>query len=103
MGKGGAGAAALLRVPVADRGVATKPREPRGASKYIGMRQASNIMNAVKVAKLIGVPLMAHLTIHWAYTNAGDDPNGNRFAKIREGLDKWLGRHGHRVHCLLVP
>lgn len=94
MKRAAAGSAALLRVPVADCGVAPKPRKQHGASKYIGMRQASNVMEAVKFAKLIGVPLMAHLTIHWAYTNAGDDPHGNRFAKIREGLDKWLRRHG---------
>ena len=36
----------------------------------------------------------AHLTIHWAYTNIGDDPDGKRFAKVREGLAKWLRRHG---------
>ena len=43
---------------------------------------------------MIGLPLVAHLTIHWAYTNVGDDPDGKRFAKVREGLAKWLRRHG---------
>ena len=56
--------------------------------------QATNIIEAVKFAKLIGLPLVAHLTIHWAYTNVGDDPDGKRFAKVREGLAKWLRRHG---------
>jgi hypothetical protein len=77
--------------PTADRGEATQPR----ASKYITMRQATNIIEAVKFAKLIDLPLVAHLTIHWSLTDAGDDPNGNLFAKFREGLDKWL--HGHRI------
>ena len=45
-------------------------------------------------AKFIGLPLVAHLTIHWAYTDVGDDPDGKLFAKFREGLDKWLRRHG---------
>jgi hypothetical protein len=36
----------------------------------------------------------AHLTIHWAYTDVGDDPQGKLFAKFREGLDKWLRRQG---------
>jgi hypothetical protein len=39
-------------------------------------------------------PLVAHLTIHWAYTDVGDDPDGKLFAKLREGLDKWLKRRG---------
>jgi hypothetical protein len=38
--------------------------------------------------------LVAHLTIHWAYTDVGDDPDGKLFAKVREGLDKWLRRKG---------
>ena len=38
--------------------------------------------------------MVAHLTIHWAYTDVGDDPNGKLFAKVREGLEKWLKRHG---------
>ena len=37
---------------------------------------------------------MAHLTIHWAYTDVGDDSDGKLFAKFREGLDKWLRRQG---------
>ena len=63
-------------------------------SRYITVPQATNIIEAVKFAKLIGLPLVAHLTIHWAYTNVGDDPDGKRFAKVREGLAKWLRRHG---------
>ena len=61
-----------------------------GGTNYITVPQATNIIEAVKFAKLIGLPLVAHLTIHWAYTNAGDDPDGKRFAKVREGLAKWL-------------
>ena len=68
-------------------------RQPR-ASKYITMRQATNIIEAVRFAKLIGLPLVAHLTIHWSLTDVGDDPDGKLFAKVREGLDKWLHRHG---------
>ena len=65
-----------------------------GGTQYISVPQATNIIEAVEFAKLIGLPLVAHLTIHWAYTNVGDDPDGKRFAKVREGLDKWLNRHG---------
>jgi hypothetical protein len=50
------------------------------------------MMAAVKFAKLIGLPLVAHLTIHWSLTDAGNDPDGALFAKVREGLDKWLRR-----------
>src|SRR6187397_2959377 len=73
---------------------ATKPKKQPRPSKYIGMRQASNIMEAVAFAKSIDLPLVAHLTIHWSLTDVGDDPNGKIFAKFREGLDKWLNRHG---------
>ena len=67
--------------------------QPR-ASKYITMRQATNIMEAVRFAKMIGLPLVAHLTVHWSLTDVTDDPDGKLFAKVREGLDKWLDRHG---------
>jgi hypothetical protein len=45
-------------------------------------------------AKSVGLPLVAHLTIHWARTDIGDDPDGKLFAKFREGLNKWTRRHG---------
>jgi hypothetical protein len=58
------------------------------------MRQASNMMEAVAFARMIDLPLVAHLTIHWAFSDVGDDPDGKLFAKLREGLDKWARRHG---------
>jgi hypothetical protein len=58
------------------------------------MRQATSMIEAVRFAKLINLPLVAHLTIHWSLTDVGDDPNGKLFAKLREGLDKWLHPHG---------
>ena len=65
-----------------------------GGTKYITVTQATNVIEAVKFAKLIGLPLVAHLTIHWAFTDACDDPDGKLFAKFREGLNKWTRRHG---------
>ncbi len=65
-----------------------------GGTRYITVPQATNIIDAVKFAKLIGLPLVAHLTVHWSVTDAGDDPDGKLFAKVREGLDKWLRRRG---------
>ena len=52
------------------------------------------MIDALAFAGEIGTPLNAHATIHWVGTQAGDDPDGGRFAKVREGLDKWLTRHG---------
>ena len=74
-----------------------RQREHRGCyrplgSKYISATQATNHVEAVKFAKSIGVPLVAHLTIHWSGTGAWDDPDGTRFAKVREGLAKVLNR-----------
>ena len=63
-------------------------------SKYISVSQATNIVEAVKFAKSIGLPLVAHLTIHWSGTLAFDDHDGARFAKVREGLAKVLLRRG---------
>jgi hypothetical protein len=76
-----------------------KQRQRRGnyrthKSKYISVPQATNIVEAVKFAKLIGLPLVAHLTIHWSGTVAFDDPDGTRFAKVRECLAKVLLRRG---------
>ena len=72
----------------------TKGQKQRRASKHINMRQAKNMMEAVPFAKSIGLHLVAHLTIHWSLTDAGDDPDGKLFAKVREGLDKGFGRRG---------
>jgi len=80
---------------------AQPPRERRHrgryrtrGSRYISVPQANNIVEAVKFAKSIGLPLVAHLTIHWSGTIAFDDHNGLRFAKVREGLAKVLRRRG---------
>ena len=76
-----------------------RQREHRGryrpvGSNYISVPQATNLIEAVNFAKSIGLPLVAHLTIHWSGTVAFDDPDGTRFAKVREGLAKVLLRRG---------
>ena len=68
--------AELSCVPKTDSGEAVKPEKRTRANKYIGMRQACNIMEAVAFAKSIGLPLVAHLTVHWSLTDIGDDPDG---------------------------
>jgi hypothetical protein len=83
-------AAVLLRLSDAT----TPPKKQPRPSKYITLRQATSIMEAVRFAKSIDLPLVAHLTIHWSLTDVGDDPDGKLFARVREGLDKWLHRHG---------
>jgi hypothetical protein len=65
-----------------------------GGSKYITEPQATNIIEAVRFAKSVGRPLVAHLTIHWACTDIGDDPDGSLFSKFREGFSKWTRRRG---------
>ena len=66
---------------------------PRG-SKYLSLDQATNIIEAVDYARTVDLPLVAHATIHWSGTVAFDDPDGKLFAKVREGLHKWLLRRG---------
>jgi hypothetical protein len=87
------GSAALSHLDTPCRHVAPKAKRQPRASKRISMAQASNMMQARAFAKLIDLPLVAHLTIHWAFTDIGDDPDGKLFAKLREGLDKWARRH----------
>ena len=76
-----------------DRQQRGRRRHSPGGTK-ITVPQAANIIEAVSFAKLIGLPLVAHLTIHWSLTDVGDDPGGELFAKLREGLNKWLNRRG---------
>jgi hypothetical protein len=63
-------------------------------SKHLNLNQATNIIEAVDYARTIGLPLVAHATIHWSGTVVFDDPYGKLFAKVREGLHKWLLRRG---------
>ena len=72
------------------------PRGPyrEGGTKYISVCQAKGMIEAVAYAEEIGLSLVAHLTIHWSGTDAGDDANGKLFAKVKEGLARWLKRRG---------
>jgi hypothetical protein len=76
-----------------------KQRKHRGryrerGSKVVSVPQANKVIEALEFAKSIGLPLVAHLTIHWSGTIAFDDHAGTRFAKVREGLAKILVRRG---------
>jgi hypothetical protein len=75
-----------------DRQHKPRRRYRTSGSKYVSVPQATNIIEAVDFAKLIGLPLIAHATIHWSGTVAFDDHDGIRFAKVREGLCKVLLR-----------
>jgi hypothetical protein len=66
---------------------------PHG-SKHLSLAQATSIIEAVDFARAIGLPLVAHATIHWSGTVVFDHPDGKLFAKVREGLHKWLLRRG---------
>ena len=87
----------LLSVVCPDTAQDEKQRRhyrPHG-SKHLSLDQATNIIEAVDHARAIGLPLVAHATIHWSGTVAFDDPDGKLFAKVREGFHKWLLRRGH--------
>ena len=84
----------LLSVVCPDTAQEEKQRRhyrPHG-SKHLSLAQATNILEAVNHARAIGLPLVAHVTIHWSGTDAFDDPDGKLFAKVREGFHKWLLR-----------
>jgi hypothetical protein len=65
-----------------------------GGTRLISVPQATNLKEAVDHAKQIGLPPVAHFTIHWVGTDAGDDPDGKLFAKVRDGYARWLRRRG---------
>jgi hypothetical protein len=86
----------LLSVVSPDAAHGEKQRRsyhPHG-SKHLSLAQATNLIDAVDYARTIGLPLVAHATIHWSGTVVFDDPDGKLFAKVREGLHKWLLRRG---------
>jgi hypothetical protein len=86
----------LLSVVCPDAAPGDKQRHryrPYG-SKHLSFDQATNLIEAVDYARTIGLPLVAHATIHWSGTIVFDDPDGKLFAKVREGLHKWLLRRG---------
>jgi hypothetical protein len=78
--------------PHAAQGEDQRRRYRPHGSKHLSLDQATNIVEAVDHARAIGLPLVAHATIHWSGTVAFDDPSGKLFAKVREGLHKWLLR-----------
>ena len=86
----------LLSVVCPD--AAQDEKQPRSyrphGSKHLSLALATNIIEAVDHARTIGLPLVAHATIHWSGTVVFDDPDGRLFAKVREGLHKWLLRRG---------
>ena len=55
------------------------PRGPyrEGGTKYISVSQAKGMIEAVQYAEGVGLPLNAHLIVHWAGTDAGDDPTAS--------------------------
>ena len=52
------------------------------------------MMEGLQFAREAGIPLTAHLVIHWGGTMAGDDPEGKVFAHFRELFNKRLQRLG---------
>ena len=71
------------------------PKQYRvGGTKRTTITQAIHLKAAVNFAELIALPLNAHLIIHWVGTDAGDDPNGELFSKVRDAIARWLRRRG---------
>jgi len=79
-------------------------RRPFPTSERLSYQQAKNLMDGLGFARKLGTPLNAHATINWEDTDAGGDPDGRRFARVREGFDKWLLRRGIRggLTCIWV-
>jgi hypothetical protein len=63
-------------------------------TQHIKPGQVKELREAARYARSIGLPLEAFATIHWSVTDAGDDPDGRKLARVREGLSKALNRRG---------
>ena len=85
---GATATAAAAAQPCHPRKDSNNPRGPyrEGGTKYISVSQAKGMIEAVTYAEEIGISLVAHLTIHWSGTDAGDDANGKLFANVKEGF-----------------
>jgi hypothetical protein len=71
-------------------------------SLTIDRRAARDILAAADFAKEIEAHLNTLVTIAWAFTKAGDDPNGALMALLREGLRKFLARKGQAAFWIWV-
>jgi len=71
-----------------------KGEKQKRLTDRLTLAQADSLAEAVIFADEIGLTLRAHLTIMWSLTFAYDDPQGERAAKVREGLNKVLHRRG---------
>jgi hypothetical protein len=61
------------------------------------------MMEGLAFAREIGMSLNTHLIIHWGGTLAGDDSDGNLFAKFRYLLDKRLRRkYGRELTAIWI-
>jgi hypothetical protein len=58
------------------------------------LAQAINLKASVDFAASTGTPLVVHCIIHWVGTDAGDDPDGELFAEVRETFSRWLRYRG---------
>src|SRR4249919_1678883 len=88
------GATTAQPSPYREDGSDTRAPYREGGTNSISVSHAEGMVGAVAYAEEIGLSLVAHLTIHWSGTDAGDDANGKLFAKVREGLARWLRRRG---------
>jgi len=71
-----------------------KSKKQKRLTEKLTLAQADNLAEAVHFADEVGLTLRAHLTVMWSLTLAYDDPEGERMAKVREGLNKVLHRRG---------
>ncbi|MCP4367895.1 MAG: hypothetical protein GY797_07255, partial [Deltaproteobacteria bacterium] len=88
--------------PLPSREVEPGARYLVGGTVRIRVEQAIHLKAAVNFAELVAQPLNAHLIIHWVGTDAGDDPNGELFAKVRDGIARWLRRRGIPLAAIWV-
>lgn len=75
----------------------TRPRPARyrvGGTKALSLEQIIHLKSAVDFAKSVGLPLVAHCTIHWVGTDEADDADGALFAEFRGTLSRWLRYRG---------
>lgn len=76
--------------PLSPKGSQRASRYRLAGTTHLNLEQLINLKAAVDFARAIGLPLVAHYSIHWIGTDAGDDSDGALFAEFRETLSRWL-------------
>src|SRR3546814_11567497 len=71
-------------------------------SQSLSMRQARNIIDAVRYAYWIDLPLNRHVTVHWERAGISDDRAAAATSTFLKSARDWIGKPGGKFAWLWV-